>query len=322
MALTRRTDIAARALGRLPGVFKNTSDDPSYVAKPNYEALVRIFLEELQEAYGAFFDILEGFAIDSAIGSQLDVLGVILDERREGLSDSDYRQILKLKIYIISSDGTIASVIAATEDLTGGTLVRFTEPSYAAVAITTNGLLASQSILDKIHEVVGAGIDAIVTTVTGNPFALSDEPSSTPAAGSGLDRFAYTSLDSTGEGFADFDSTHSPNGNITNVVTVNTVSNTQVYSFDIAAKDRTTQIIGTYYTITYTSDGTATATEIIDGLVADFNANVNVNTLFKATNIANVMSIRELSTELMTIKNVSAKLTKVYAGELSDRHAF
>jgi hypothetical protein len=322
MTVTYRSDIADRALRRIPGLFKSTLDTTSYVLKPEYEKFLRVFLEELQEVYDAFYDILGAFSIDDAIGAQLDLLGIILNERRQGLDDDDYRQILKLKTYLISSDGTISDVIDAVADLTGGTLVRFTEPFPAAVNITTNGLLASQSILDKVGQLVGAGIEANVTTVTGDPFSLSDEPYSTPAAGSGLDRFTYATLDTEGRGFSDYDAASTPEGNITSIIEVNTVDDLLLYEFDIAAKNRVTQVIGTAYTVSYTSDGTATAEEIIDGLAADFNANVNINTLFEAVNVADVLIIREIDTSLMVITEVSAELTLTYAGEMSDRHIF
>ena len=72
-----------------------------YADKDNAKGEIELFAKTAL-ADGVYWDILDGYNIETAIGKQLDILGkyIGLDRFYEGssLGDEDYRFLLKLKI--------------------------------------------------------------------------------------------------------------------------------------------------------------------------------------------------------------------------------
>ncbi len=95
-------DHTAIALARLPQQFRG---------KAKIEALLRTVGTQLNEIEVAFQQLLTERAVDTAIGDQLDALGFIVGQPRDGLGDSDYRRYIRARIMTNRSRGTVEDVI-------------------------------------------------------------------------------------------------------------------------------------------------------------------------------------------------------------------
>jgi hypothetical protein len=96
------SDHAAQAIDRLPELFK---------AKPNLTNLLTVWCAPIQEFENVLYALLIQRTVDVAIGAQLDQLGVIVDQDRNGLTDDDYRRYIRAAIRANLSDGTINDLL-------------------------------------------------------------------------------------------------------------------------------------------------------------------------------------------------------------------
>lgn len=78
---------------------------------PNLAALVTSVNDEVQELENAIWDVIVGRLPDYAEGEQLDALGRIVGQRRDGLGDAAYRAHIKARVRINQSFGTPLDVI-------------------------------------------------------------------------------------------------------------------------------------------------------------------------------------------------------------------
>ena len=134
-----------------------------------YAAAMDVQYDELEQAC---FDVINQLWLDSAIGAQLDVLGVHLNLPRAGLDDTSYRVMLSLKAFIDQGGGTPEAAIAAVR-----TIVNDPKPAYmalwpalpAAFAIVTSSPLglgqlsdlvdnAGNNIIDNAGDLIDVGI--------------------------------------------------------------------------------------------------------------------------------------------------------------------
>lgn len=96
------TDHVATALARLPS---------EYAEDANVIALVTALVTPAQALETALLALLTDRAVNTAVGAQLDQLGVIVGQGRAGLSDADYRRYLRTKIKTNRSNATVEDLI-------------------------------------------------------------------------------------------------------------------------------------------------------------------------------------------------------------------
>lgn len=89
------------------GVERLTS---MFADSKNLQALVKMFLEELQEVEDALATLANSKDIDNISGVWLDYVGMIINEPRKGREDKDYKPALKLRIAISTANGTHSDV--------------------------------------------------------------------------------------------------------------------------------------------------------------------------------------------------------------------
>jgi hypothetical protein len=123
---TQNEQITAEALARLPGDVSGL---------PNWEGLVTIVGDEVQEAEAALYSLIVDRSLAIAAGVNLDQYGEILSEPRDGLTDTEYRRILGARILSNRSDGQAETLIGLTAILTGSTDVRLFEVYPAGMVI-------------------------------------------------------------------------------------------------------------------------------------------------------------------------------------------
>lgn len=118
---------SAEALLRLCEVFK---------AKPKMRAFLTALCGPAQRLEDCLYQLLTERYLSTAIGAQLDVLGKIVGQARNGLSDEDYKRYLSARVKTNRSSGltdellAIARLIVDDDDA----VIRF-DPSYPAAGI-------------------------------------------------------------------------------------------------------------------------------------------------------------------------------------------
>ncbi|MCG8433501.1 MAG: DUF2612 domain-containing protein [Gammaproteobacteria bacterium] len=114
--------------------------------KPNIEAILRVILKQVQDLEDAAFVLLTGTLLPNAVGNQLDRVGQIVGESRQGRGDADYRVGLSARILLNLSNGTIEELIAIVNVMTSGTAqIDVTEAFPAAFDITVDTPISNGS---------------------------------------------------------------------------------------------------------------------------------------------------------------------------------
>ena len=101
----------------------------------NWLKLFAVYGPQFQEVEDALYQLLTERYLDKAIGTQLDVLGEIVDVERAGLSDGVYRTRIRFKIGQNTSGGTLDDLIRIFKILTLADLVYINEYQYAKIAL-------------------------------------------------------------------------------------------------------------------------------------------------------------------------------------------
>ena len=100
-----------------------------YADSPRLKNLIGSYTRAIQELETTALDVYQDvLSLDTAVGVQLDLLGRIVIEDRDGKSDTDYRRALRVRVLINISDGQTEELIAVArlfEDLSAaGELVQ------------------------------------------------------------------------------------------------------------------------------------------------------------------------------------------------------
>ena len=115
-------------------------------------------------------------SVDLAIGIQLDKVGEIVGESRQGRDDETYRQAIKFRIFVNVSKGRPSDVITATKTLTQGDDIQYLESYPATVYMFSDGYMNNADIPAQVQEVAPAAISDIpvVASFGETPFRTSN----------------------------------------------------------------------------------------------------------------------------------------------------
>lgn len=137
--------------------------------KPNLEAFLRSYLEEIQELENAIWFVIFGRMPDYAEGDQLDQLGKIVGRARDGLPDDLFRVYIKAQIRVNQSLGRPLDLIEILQLIetapfrlidfpTASLLIYFLEPPSSGYT--------AQAIPALVKAGRAAGVNALVTHPT------------------------------------------------------------------------------------------------------------------------------------------------------------
>lgn len=134
--------------------------------KPNLAAILASYTDQLQLLENVLWDIVTMRLPDYAGTAQLDVIGKIVGEPRQGQNNAQYRARIKVQIRINQSFGTPKDVIEVLQLLDPATFT-YTEKGTAYFEITylerPTGAALAQQIPKIISQTRAAGIGATVT---------------------------------------------------------------------------------------------------------------------------------------------------------------
>lgn len=137
--------------------------------KPNMAGWLSDYIDEIQEVENVVWDVIVGRLPDYAEGVQLDVLGSIVGERRNGLGDAAFRVRIKARIRINQSFGRPLDVIEVLRLIDPATF-HLIEHYPAAFEIYYDTPPANDAIAGQIPGIVAetraAGVGAIVRIPT------------------------------------------------------------------------------------------------------------------------------------------------------------
>lgn len=106
--------------------------------------------------------------IDTAIGAQLDVLGKIVGQPRNGLVDADYRRYIRARILTNKSNGRISEVIRIAKLITAeeAPRIKVENDGVAALVVNLEDVPISRDLAAIVQEfmlqAVGGGVRVYV----------------------------------------------------------------------------------------------------------------------------------------------------------------
>jgi hypothetical protein len=167
----RYRDHVAEMLARLPGQFRSKTDAPN-----NIERLLTVIGGSVQDLWQAMQQVLLLRAIESAMGAQLDVLGRIVKEPRNGLDDDTYRRRVRARIAVHRSRATFEDLITITKlvVLVEGALIRVVAEPIASVVIHLENAAVTDGVADTVlfsflQAAVASGVRVILHSGSGDP---------------------------------------------------------------------------------------------------------------------------------------------------------
>jgi hypothetical protein len=121
MTLTKQLDHVSDGLSKLLSQLKD---------KPRLAAVLSADMRQAQDVENAMFQLLGERFIDNGYGKQLDVVGRIVNQPREGRTDEAYRAALRAKIVVNYSEGTPEDLIEVIHAMTPGAPGHVTDLVY------------------------------------------------------------------------------------------------------------------------------------------------------------------------------------------------
>ena len=167
-----------------------------YKEKPLYAALLDSYIKQVQDLENATFEVLNGRLLDIAIGVQLDVLGDLIGEARQGRQDNVYRQAIRTRIRINRSFGTPVDVLVVARLILGTAFptIRYNEAYPATILISFDRTLSplERFGIDRFMlQTKAAGVQLSFTEVLDpdNAFTFNQDPGAVNVAAKGFSYF-------------------------------------------------------------------------------------------------------------------------------------
>jgi len=159
----------------------------------NLKNVITVFTDELQVAMEEADKLIMKRLIATAEGVQLDGIGEIVGEDRQGRSDDDYRVAIEFKVFINISSGQPDVVMTVLKTVTDATQVRIIEFFPAHIYLYTNGSTIPGDLLVTMRKVIPSGVGLSVIAGYGvTPFEFDTEGGIPYNEGDGFSEYNYT----------------------------------------------------------------------------------------------------------------------------------
>ncbi|MFH0902154.1 MAG: DUF2612 domain-containing protein [Pseudomonadota bacterium] len=121
-----------------------------------------------QELEGELIKLLVLRRIALAFGEQLDELGDLLGQTRDGLTDEEYRPVLRMKAGVNVSHGTIPEAIAIADQCTGVTSVQLQESFPACFDVYLYEAAGTETERALLRQSRAEGVDMAIVSMEGD----------------------------------------------------------------------------------------------------------------------------------------------------------
>lgn len=166
MTLTQKINHVAEALENFIERFKN---------KPKLAAWLTSYINQIQDLEDVFWEIVTERCLDDAVGEQLDGLGEIVGESREGRDDDTYRVAIRARRLLNQSQGTpeeLMTIVSASIDFLSDVRIKEYYPAALTAEVVDpfpSGYDPAQ-IGDILRKGKPAGVKAHLLAHPADPF--------------------------------------------------------------------------------------------------------------------------------------------------------
>ncbi len=132
-----------------------------WAEKVTVQGLLKSYLENVQTIETIYDQLLKERSVFTAIGTQLDNIGVIVGESRLGRSDAVYRQAVLNRVAINRADGTPETIVEILMTITDSTIVTVFEHYPANVHVFINGSPSNETV-NTLEVITPVGVSAVL----------------------------------------------------------------------------------------------------------------------------------------------------------------
>jgi hypothetical protein len=155
-------------------------------------AISRALSDQAQALENAIIEVIVSRHLLYATGAQLDMLGAIVGERRDGKGDSLYRKFVQARVLINRSYGRVRDIVAVLQAVDSGTFT-LTELGVASFQIVYTSPPSSQvaraAIPTLVRETRAIGIGASVVMPTRANYFRFSNYGAAPVSGRGFGNY-------------------------------------------------------------------------------------------------------------------------------------
>lgn len=138
--------------------------------KPSFTAFLTSLVQQAQPLEDAIYQLLVERQIDTAIEVQLNAIGSLVGQPRNGLPDDDYRRLVRARISVNRSNGRVSDVLTVAklviDDIDA--LLKITQEFPASVCLEVQDVITPSSTADLLipflRDTVAAGVRIILKT--------------------------------------------------------------------------------------------------------------------------------------------------------------
>jgi hypothetical protein len=153
------------------------------------KAVQDVMGQQLQDLEDVIYDVLTKINnIDTGEGTQLDLIGRLVNRKRNGFADTDYRDLLRLQIAINNSQGNPEPISSTVKKITGSSFIQVQENFPASIDFIVGQSNINPALLPLVEEVASAGVNVNILAVNnfdGDVFAFEGPPEDIFALGLG-----------------------------------------------------------------------------------------------------------------------------------------
>ena len=141
---------------------------------PNIGAWINAFGAQLNDLDQFFGQLLTTVPLQQAFGAQLDGIGGILGQGRDGLSYQAYQALLQAKINQLRSQGTVENLIQILISMAGAQSVQVIEGGNADITVTAveiaSSSLTPSDVITAVYQSKPAGVNMTLNGAFGPAF--------------------------------------------------------------------------------------------------------------------------------------------------------
>lgn len=139
--------------------------------RPRTAEMIRVLVGQVQGLEDVYYQLMGAFDVDTAVGDQLDKLGLNVGELRDDRTDEPFRAAIRTRVLVNSSEGTLPELLAILEAAVPTIAVATAEYYPASLVFRWTDAFAGVSPSDLMALIrrakpAGVNVQAIVANPT------------------------------------------------------------------------------------------------------------------------------------------------------------